>query len=319
MKWFCCWSGEQAETGMRANMECILNRAEPRTLSKRKRVGEVHPREYHDPEPAAAPEWADGKEPRPAAAADPWLGHLYPERRKPQAEMMIPEASATVAIAAPSGGVSYHPTDTAHQKLLQAAHDKEQRRLAQEAAIRKRLPANLSAAAREEMWLREMAPDDDEEEEGEEMERLICPGSEAGSEAAGVLVKPVRAENRKTQQQRLTEARIKAETEARKAAKLERIRENEVFRLRSLKKELTAQENEREQRLSRRQAQEQQKRLNHPRKLSSQKFQEPDPELILTAELPGNLRELKPEGNLFRDRVISLQKRNMIEARAPTR
>lgn len=37
----------------------------------------------------------------------------------------------------------------------------------------------------------------------------------------------------------------------------------------------------------------------------------------LTEDLADSLRELKPEGNLFKDRFISLQKRSLIEARVP--
>jgi nucleolar protein 53 len=35
----------------------------------------------------------------------------------------------------------------------------------------------------------------------------------------------------------------------------------------------------------------------------------------LTSELTGNLRSIKPEGNLIEDRYKSLQKRNVIETR----
>jgi nucleolar protein 53 len=44
-------------------------------------------------------------------------------------------------------------------------------------------------------------------------------------------------------------------------------------------------------------------------------YEEPDIDLQLSEELVGSLRQLKPEGNLLRDRFKSLQKRGIIETR----
>ncbi len=55
--------------------------------------------------------------------------------------------------------------------------------------------------------------------------------------------------------------------------------------------------------------------MSLPATLSKHKFQESEMELKLTDELTGNLRSLKPEGNLLEDRYKSLQKRNLIETR----
>lgn len=41
-----------------------------------------------------------------------------------------------------------------------------------------------------------------------------------------------------------------------------------------------------------------------PAKLSKHKYEEPEAELKLTDELSGNLRSLKPEGNLLADRLV---------------
>jgi len=50
-----------------------------------------------------------------------------------------------------------------------------------------------------------------------------------------------------------------------------------------------------------------------PAQLSRNKFEPQEMELKLTSELTGNLRTLKPEGNVLLDRYKSLQKRNIIE------
>lgn len=41
-----------------------------------------------------------------------------------------------------------------------------------------------------------------------------------------------------------------------------------------------------------------------PANLSKHKYEEPEAELKLTDELSGNLRSLKPEGNLLADRLV---------------
>ena len=52
-----------------------------------------------------------------------------------------------------------------------------------------------------------------------------------------------------------------------------------------------------------------------PAILGEAKFEEQEIPLKLSDELTGNLRSLKPEGNLLEDRFKSLQKRNVFEPR----
>ena len=42
-----------------------------------------------------------------------------------------------------------------------------------------------------------------------------------------------------------------------------------------------------------------------PAKLSKHKYEEPEAELKLSDELSGNLRSMKPEGNLLADRLVN--------------
>jgi len=51
------------------------------------------------------------------------------------------------------------------------------------------------------------------------------------------------------------------------------------------------------------------------KRLGSLKYEDPEIDLKLSTEITGNLRNLKPEGNIMRDRYKSLQKRNIIEPR----
>merc|ERR1712123_333679 len=93
-----------------------------------------------------------------------------------------------------------------------------------------------------------------------------------------------------------------------------KIKEIEVSRLKSIKKELKsdealATENEEKRRIAK------EEKMSGPMKLSNYDYEPLDIELKLTDELTGNLRNLKQEGSLLEDRFKSLQKRNMIEVR----
>jgi len=65
---------------------------------------------------------------------------------------------------------------------------------------------------------------------------------------------------------------------------------------------------------------EKQRDLTQPKKLSKYRFEDLPKLPLLTEELPGRLRLLpKPKTNLFTERFLSFQKRNIIETRVPIR
>ncbi|MGH0180519.1 UNVERIFIED_CONTAM: hypothetical protein FKN15_004227 [Acipenser sinensis] len=99
-----------------------------------------------------------------------------------------------------------------------------------------------------------------------------------------------------------------------KALRQARDRQQQLFRLRSLKTEVLQQE----ETMGRRQEARRAKKLEEeslPRRLGKLKYQEPDLDLQLSSEMAGSLRRLKPEGSILKDRFKSLQKRNLIEPR----
>lgn len=57
------------------------------------------------------------------------------------------------------------------------------------------------------------------------------------------------------------------------------------------------------------------KRKLDTKQMSRYKYQEPELDFNMPADLAGNVRNLKTEGNLLKDRFKSLQKRNVIETR----
>lgn len=93
-----------------------------------------------------------------------------------------------------------------------------------------------------------------------------------------------------------------------------KIREIEVARVKSIKKELKATEMKTQERQEKKKAAAEEK-LHGPVRLSNYKYEPQEIEIKLSDELTGNLRNLKQEGSLLEDRFKSLQRRNMIEVR----
>jgi nucleolar protein 53 len=54
-------------------------------------------------------------------------------------------------------------------------------------------------------------------------------------------------------------------------------------------------------------------KVKEPKQLSKRKFEPLDLEFNLGEEINGNLRGIKPEGNILEDRYKSFQRRNIIE------
>merc|ERR1711983_168301 len=93
-----------------------------------------------------------------------------------------------------------------------------------------------------------------------------------------------------------------------------KIREIEVSRVKSIKKELNKNGVKTQERQKKKKAAAEEK-LHGPVRLSNYKYEPQEIEIKLSDELTGNLRNLKQEGSLLEDRFKSLQRRNMIEVR----
>merc|ERR1719468_1159491 len=93
-----------------------------------------------------------------------------------------------------------------------------------------------------------------------------------------------------------------------------KIRETEITRVKSIKRELKAEEELAEENKETK-AEAKEKKLAGPLKLSNYNYEPQEIEIKLSDELTGNLRNLKQEGSLLEDRFKSLQRRNMIEVR----
>ncbi|XP_073247648.1 ribosome biogenesis protein NOP53-like [Porites lutea] len=210
-------------------------------------------------------------------------------------------------------GASYNPSYDDHQLLLKTAHDVELKKVKEIEKLKRKVKfLSPEEAANLPTWTEEMSQGLFNEEEKEEDEL------NSDDEQEGLSAAPVRAVDRKTKQQRRKEKEIQQEQKRLEEGKKNKLRQNEIFRLKSLKKEINMAEQKSEER---KQKKEEIKNVSatKPKRLSRYQYEAPNIELQLSGEITGSLRTLKQEGNLFEDRFKSIQRRNIIETRQPAK
>ncbi|KAL7326769.1 hypothetical protein PS15p_209053 [Mucor circinelloides] len=221
------------------------------------------------------------------------------------------------SIATPEGGHSYNPSVEEHQQLLAKANEAEERKV----EILKKLQEQLSY--REELKLlaselstSEITADgkivsteaDDEEEENDELADLPTDDK---------ATKKRKAAERKTRQQRQKSHRL-ATAELEKKQKLqEKAIRQQIDKLRQIEEEIAQRVEELDDLADKRGERRSEEEKKGLKKIGKYTVPELPVDVQLTEELCETLRQLKPEGNMFRDRFHSIQKRNIIEPRIP--
>jgi nucleolar protein 53 len=228
------------------------------------------------------------------------------------------KTSALPAIELPHPGTSYNPTFEDHQALLLKAHELELVKLKKEQKLMRSTDAKMtkmSAQEIEKLWLQEMSgglvPEDAADDDDEESKKIVGSNDDDDEEEEDDK-KEQKVLTVKTKKRLLEE---KMKKKLKENEKQKRIQESEIYRLKSIKKEIARKEREHKAEMDKREAERKQKELYGPKRISRLKYEEPELELKLSHEITGNLRSLKPEGNILRDRYKSLQKRNIVETR----
>ncbi|WWC57586.1 uncharacterized protein I303_100118 [Kwoniella dejecticola CBS 10117] len=216
----------------------------------------------------------------------------------------------------PSGGVSYNPTLESHQQLINEALNEEQELLRREEEAAKRVEELGGVVeARRDNWKpsefaegMQVGPgevegesSDDEEEEGGEV----------------ISKKPSKrkttAQRNKALRNKLAQQAIKDELARNKLLK-------SVGSVASYKKEVEKklkEQKEKEAQAKLLKAQKERMGLREGEKIGKHKLNKKRVEVQLGEDLAESLRQVKPEGNLFKDRFLALQKRALIEPRVP--
>ncbi|NWJ07528.1 NOP53 protein, partial [Crypturellus undulatus] len=255
--------------------------------------------------------WADDNPlERPLAGQDSWFLEQTKKQPVKRPERLRKKPSEAPAVEVIGAGGSYNPPFEEHQALLLRAHDQELRRVKAQERVERQLslPAGAERPTPETRFREEceglLEESDAEAEDPEQPEQRDPPAAPP--------------QHKKTEQQRRREKEARAEAARRGREKAARCRRQELFRLRSIRRQVTRWEAE----LLRRRRQRQHKRRlrdAQPRRLGRLKYEDPSLEVQLSDELAESLRLLKPEGNVLRDRFKSLQRRNLIEPRERAR
>ncbi|XP_064345534.1 ribosome biogenesis protein NOP53 isoform X1 [Camelus dromedarius] len=268
--------------------------------------------------------WAkDNPLDRPLEGQDEFFLEQTKKKGVKRPQHLHTKPSQAPAVEAAPAGASYNPSFEDHQTLLWAAHEVElQRQKEAEKLERQLAPPTAEQAATQESTFREMcqglleeSDGEGEPEPGEGQDEGPKTGgdSAAGAEASPPAVRLAPSE-KKTEQQRRREKAARMLRVQQAQVRAARLQHQELFRLRGIKAQVARRLAELARRRERRQA----RRLaeaDKPRRLGRLKYQDPDIDVQLSAELSDSLRTLKPEGSVLRDRFKSFQRRNMIEPR----
>ncbi|WVQ82876.1 hypothetical protein IAT38_005012 [Cryptococcus sp. DSM 104549] len=270
--------------------------------------------------PAASDVWGEEEEVEQVVAVG-GFGEETIVKRKVKAPITIQRQReihvaehAGKGLEIPAGGVSYNPAAAAHAALIEAAVAEEMATLAREKEEAERLEKyGAVVAARREQGPSEYAEgmvvgegetdSENEESDGEDKPALVKKPSK----------RKTTAQRNRALRQKLAEQVLRAEKEKRKLA-------NSVTSVAEFKKEIERRareqaEKEAAAKLARKEKERLQKKVGE--KIGKHRVQGKRVEVQLGEDLAESLRQIKPEGNLFKDRFLALQKRSLIEPRVP--
>jgi len=227
---------------------------------------------------------------------------------------------SAAAVETPSGGESYNPSFKDHQDLLWKATLDELKKERAENKVdyhtTQKMPKRAPTEAEQVQEMTEgLFDEDDSEEEEEEPKEEGSKKEENGEDDDDDEKEEGKKGNKpKTKKQKRKERARKAQETKLAQAKKAKMLEQDFSRLKSIKKALRA-EDEATARNAAKKVAKKAAKLAKAGTLSNYKFEEPELDVKLSEELTGNLRNLRPEGNLLTDRFKSLQKRRVIETR----
>ncbi|WVR03082.1 hypothetical protein IAU60_000071 [Kwoniella sp. DSM 27419] len=228
------------------------------------------------------------------------------------------QVAGGLAVEKPEAGTSYNPTVESHSQLIEQAVQEEMKLLAREAELERRV-TELGGVVEARREAKKKA---DYDEFSEYM--TIGPGEldadedSEGEDAEGLPVK--KPSKRKTQAQRNKALRAKMAAEAAKAEKEKRKLANSVSSVAAFKREVERRvQEQKDKEAAAKLAKAQRERLGHQggEKVGKHRVNKKRVEVQLGEDLAESLRQVKPEGNLFKDRFLALQKRALIEPRVP--
>lgn len=223
---------------------------------------------------------------------------LYAEERT--ADAIKRSGRHAIEIAAP--GASYNPDYESHQELLQEALDFYTKK-----ADSSRKQAKLVPRIKQQVEPVVFMDSDNEEEESSESQS-DDDQEEAKKENLAHIPRLSKEERRKRERQAKHQSMLRA---------IERRKEqNRQFTaINGMVRNLDDEERVREAKRQARAEIEEDRKETKIARIGPAHYRHRAPEVLLTEELPGSLRALKPQSSIIEDRFASFQRRNMVETR----
>ncbi|EGO04468.1 hypothetical protein SERLA73DRAFT_44469 [Serpula lacrymans var. lacrymans S7.3] len=252
--------------------------------------------------------WVDAKEqgfkseleiPRKAGIKCPELAH-------PRDMIELPP------VVVPHQGTSYNPPLADHEELVHQAYEAEHRRV-RDSEKYLQTKRKIQNARDDPSEAQEGVPP------GMKLDDISPAAGDDEAEILGDIVIMKKMPARKTRQQHLKRVKLQAERRALAEIAARKRMNDTVGRVKSLRSEVDRTMKAREQAQSARDLSYRSKLRQglSGRKLGKHKVAEDNVDVQVSEDLSETLRTLKPEGNLFRDRLRSLQQRALVEPRVP--
>ncbi|KAL1925528.1 uncharacterized protein VTP21DRAFT_411 [Calcarisporiella thermophila] len=208
-------------------------------------------------------------------------------------------------------GASYNPSMEDHQNLLLQAHEVEVKKH----ELKEKLEAkygHLSNEVKSKGFDIQDMLDEEEEEEDDKEEVEEEGNGDEGSEQK-------KEAKRLTKKERNKQLRRAMQEKEEQKRQLDRRLKSELDQVQDISTKIEEEDKIRQQKLYERALKTEEKKKRGHKKLGKYKVQEAPIDVQLQEELSESLRGLKPEGNLFKERFLSLQERNLIEPRVPVK
>ncbi|CAG8515056.1 9672_t:CDS:2 [Acaulospora colombiana] len=236
------------------------------------------------------------------------VSHPQKKRKiKPPPTLNAKPAGNTPAVRIPHPGSSYMPEAQAHQELLMIAHKEEETKLLQWQRIKSQIPPyTVEISTSGDAVCSDKGEDSDLEEND-------------GNENGENVQNKVKDQRQKTKAERRKQKKIIERLREEERRKAQKDQKKKLERLPEIIDKVEQEFDEHEKKLIER------KRLaaetkNLPKsKIGKYRVRKTPTDVLLSDELKPTFRQFKPEGNLFRERMVSYEERNIVEPRVRVR
>jgi len=238
---------------------------------------------------------------------DDFLPPTKKRKIKPPPTISMKPPDTVPAIHAPHPGASYNPTFEDHQTLLKIAHEEEVVKLQQKQRIHSQqpVPSELLSPA--------LIPEDTVDKDKDISEDEIENNEKNDNEDE--TMKQAKNQRKKTKAERNKEKRKFAKFKEERENKTKKVFRKELEKLPEIIQNVESELTEREKQQAEKAIAAEEKANLPLKKIGKYPVKKLPIDVQLQEELSESLRTLKPEGNLFRDRMASLEERNIIEPR----